>query len=305
MAPVVSKVSVVMGVYNAHRFVAATVRSILTQTFADFEFVIVDDGSTDGSLAVLRELASHDSRIKVISRPNTGIVGAANDGIAASRGQYIARHDADDISHPQRLQKQVAFLDANPDVVAVGAQMEVTDPYLSPLEETQFPLDHEGIEHDLLRGSGWTLPQPAAMMRRSAVARVGGYRQQCNHSEDLDLFLRLATVGRLANLPEVLVQWRRHLGSTNHANADQQRQNKQRIVAEAMQSRGLPVPADLENYLAFAPQTPRWKEVCNWGWKALKRGNTQIARRHAWTAIKERPTSSEAWKLAVCSIRGK
>lgn len=294
-----------MGVYNAARYVEETVRSVLAQTFTDFEFIVVNDGSSDGSLEVLRNLEKQDNRIRIISRPNTGIVGAANEGVHASRGEYVARHDADDISHPQRFEKQVAFLDENPAVVAVGAQMQVTDPYLSPLEQTSFPTEHAGIERDLLRGSGWTLPQPVAMFRRSAFDQIGGYRQECNHSEDLDLFLRMATVGKLANLPEVLVQWRRHLGSTNHSKAEQQRKNKQRIVAEALKARGKSVPEDLEQSLAFAANLPRWKEVCNWGWKALKRGNAQIARWHAWTALKEKPTSSEAWKLAMCALRGK
>jgi len=294
-----------MGVYNAERYVEQTVRSVLAQSFTEFEFIIIDDGSSDGSLAILRRLQSEDQRIVIISRANTGIVGAALDGMAAARGQLIARHDADDISHPQRLELQVAYLDAHPEVVAVGSQMQIADPYLSPLEETRFPLDHHGIERDLLRGSGWTLPQPAAMFRRDAYERAGGERRAYNNSEDLDLFLRMATVGQLANLPEVLVQWRRHLASINHALGETQRLNKRQIVSEAYESRGLAIPNDLEKTLSYVPHVPKWKQLCNWGWKALKRGNAQIARLHAWAAIKERPISGEAWKLAICSVRGK
>jgi glycosyltransferase involved in cell wall biosynthesis len=298
------RVSVVMCVYNADRFVAETIRSVLAQTFGDFEFIIVNDGSTDQTLAILRAFEQQDQRIKIISRANKGIAASANEGIAASRGQFIARHDSDDISFPTRLEKQVAFLDANPDVVAVGAQMQVTDPYGLPLDQTRFPTDHSGIERELLRGSGWTMPQPVATFRRDAFERAGRYRLEYSNSEDLDLFLRLATVGKLANLPEVLVSWRRHLQSVNHARGDAQSAMKRHIIADAYKARGLPVPADLEKTLAYTRPLPAWKQLCMWGWQALRGGNAKIARSHAWDAIKHRPTSAEAWKLAVCALRG-
>lgn len=299
------KISVVMCVYNAERFVAETIRSVLGQTCDDFELIAVNDGSRDGSLAILRRFERDDPRVRVISRENRGIAPSANEGIAAARGRYVARHDSDDLSFPTRLEKQAAYLDAHPDVVAVGAQMQITDPYGLPVDQTTFPLDHAGIERELLRGSGWNLPQPAAMFRREAFERVGRYREQFSNSEDLDLFLRLALVGRLANLPEPLVAWRRHLQSVNHARGASQAAMKRDIISDALRARGIPVPADLEQNLAYTQPLPAWKQLCIWGWKALSGGNARVARLHAWDAIRHRPTSGEAWKLAMCAVRGR
>jgi len=291
-----------MGVFNAERYLADTIQSILAQTYDGFELVMVNDGSRDGSLRIMRQFEALDSRVKVITRGNTGIVGAANEGIAASRGEFIARHDADDLSEPTRFEKQVAFLDSHPEVVAVGSRMAIIDPYGSPLEISDHKLTHAEIEAELLCGSGWALPQPAAMMRRQAFERAGRYRDTYLWSEDLDLFLRMAMVGQLANLAEPLVKWRRHLGSTNHRHHDRQVQNKRLIIEEAYAARGLTPPADVR--MLVNAHLPPWKQLCNWGWQALRHGNARIARLHALAAIKRRPISFEAWKLAMCAVRG-
>src|SRR5688572_25740567 len=114
-------VSVVMTVYNTERYVREAVESILGQTFRDFEFIIIDDGSTDSAPAILREYADRDPRIRLVSRPNTGIVRAANEGIALARGNYLARMDSDDVALPHRFEKQVRYLNEHPACVLVGA----------------------------------------------------------------------------------------------------------------------------------------------------------------------------------------
>src|ERR1700761_204383 len=124
MAPLVS---VLMPVFNAQRYVAAAVNSILDQTLGDFELIIVDDGSTDQSTAILRRLAGRDGRIRLISRPNTGYVVALNEALDAARGEFLARMDADDVSLPQRFEKQVQFLQENPDFVLVGTHVTTMD----------------------------------------------------------------------------------------------------------------------------------------------------------------------------------
>lgn len=299
------KISVVMCVYNARRFLVETIRGVLAQTCSDFELIAVNDGSRDGSLDILRRFEAQDPRVRVITRENRGIARSANEGIAAARGFYIARHDSDDVSFPTRLEAQARYLDEHPDVVAVGAQMQITDPYGLPVETTSFPLDHAGIERELLRGSGWNLPQPVAMFRREAFERVGRYREQFSNSEDLDLFLRLAQIGKLANLPEPLVAWRRHLQSVNYARGATQAAMKRDIITDAYRARNIDIPEDLEQKLAYTSPLPQWKQLCIWGWKALRSGNTRIARLHAWDAIKHRPICGEAWKLAACAVRGK
>src|SRR4051794_24772902 len=110
-------ISVLLAVYNGGRYLRAAVDSILTQTFTDFEFIIIDDGSTDGSLATLREFAQRDPRINLVSRPNKGLTVTLNEGIALARGEFLARMDADDIALPQRFEKQIAYLRDHPECV--------------------------------------------------------------------------------------------------------------------------------------------------------------------------------------------
>ena len=120
MSSISPQISVLMPVYNAERFVAEAVQSILSQTFGDFEFIIIDDGSSDGSLEILRRFERADSRIRLSSRPNTGYTVALNEMLAMASGQFVARMDADDVAMPQRLQKQVDYLCAHPNCVVVG-----------------------------------------------------------------------------------------------------------------------------------------------------------------------------------------
>ena len=295
-------VSIVMGAFNARRFIAEAIRSLLAQTFSDFELIVVDDGSTDDTLQILRSFAKRDSRVWPIQIAHGGIVAAANAGLQAARAELIARADADDVSLPQRLQKQFDFLQANPQVVAVGSRMIVVEPYGSPLRTTEHRLDHESIESELLAGSGWALPQPAAMFRKSAVARVGGYRNDYPWSEDLDLFLRLAEIGRLANLPDALVKYRVHPNSTNWRHAQTQLANKPKLLAEAYRRRGRPMPTEL-TFKDYWNQPPA-ERFANWVWYALRDGNIRGARRHACSALKTAPFSLLSWRATYWAIRG-
>lgn len=297
-------VSVVMTVYNTERYVGDALDSVLAQTFSDFEFVIIDDGSTDRSPGILRAYAARDRRIRLVSRPNTGIVAAANEGIGLSRGRYIARMDSDDVSLPNRFEAQVRYLDAHPECVLLGSRVTVVDPYGSPVFESGQKLTHEEIDAELLgSGGGWAIVQPSAMMRTEAVRKVGGYRGRHNVSEDQDLFLRLAEVGRVANLPEPLLRYRRHYKSVMHTQWRQREEVKESIARGAYARRGLPMPADWK-YDDWKP-TPLAEQLRAWGWAALKRGNVPVARKHALGAVRTAPLSAEAWKLLLCAVRGR
>ncbi|MGB7161395.1 MAG: glycosyltransferase [Tepidisphaeraceae bacterium] len=296
-------VSVVMPAYNARRYVGQTIRSILSQTFGDFEFVIVDDGSTDGTLALLQHFATEDPRIVIISRPNTGIVGALNDGIARARGEYIARMDADDVALPQRFEKQVAYLSEHPECVGVGTYVETIDPYDSVLDRLVHEVEHDGIDKELMTGRGFAVVHPTIMMRTEAVRRVGGYREPWQHSEDLDLFLRLAEIGKLHNIPEHLLRYRMHYESANHLRHEEQRSIKQKLMEEAYARRGVPMPPGMEFKRRHPP--PKFEQTCTWGWRALKIGNKGAARQHARDALKMGPFKPEAWRLALCAVRGR
>jgi len=295
-------VSIVIGAYNAERYLAQTLDSLLAQTMRDFELIVVDDGSEDRTFEILKEYENRDPRMRPLRIPHGGIVDAANAGLDAARAELIARADADDIHMPERLQKQVHYLEAHPEVVAVGSRMQMIEPYGSPLRDSDHKLAHEEIEAALLTADGWALPQPAAMLRKSVAMKVGAYRKDYLWSEDLDLFLRMAEIGRLANLPDVLVQYRIHPNSTNWKKRDIQMANKPKLIREAYERRGKIPPAQLQlNGPSDQPAAERYRF---WIWCALKDQNIYGARRHAVSALRAAPLSTASWKAAYCALRG-
>ena len=296
-------VSVVMSAYNASRYLRESIDSILAQTFGDWEFIIIDDGSTDETLSILREYESRDKRFRIISRPNTGLTRALNEGIAAARGEFIARMDADDVSLPQRFEKQIAHLRSHPDCVLLGAQIELIDPLGLRIALDHRKLNHDEIDAELLAGKGGSVVHPVCMMRADAVRKAGAYREHYNNSEDLDLFLRLAELGRVANLPELLLKYRRHPESVSHQKYENQWKLKKQIVAEAYERRGMKMP---ENW-TFTPWKPKpvVTQLREWAWMALKAGKVNAARKHAMSVFKKAPFSGDSWRLMFCAIRGR
>jgi len=208
-------VSVVMAVHNGEKYLAEAVESILNQTFTDLEFLIIDDGSTDGSAAILSTYARQDGRIRLVPQTNQGLTKSLNTGIQLARGEFVARFDADDISRPQRFERQLRALRLDPSLVAVGCVVElITDEGLC-LGTHGNPVSHDEIRKRLLLGDGSALTHPAVMIRKSALSAVGGYDETFPTVQDLDLFLRLSEVGRVTNLPDKLLLWRQHESSIN------------------------------------------------------------------------------------------
>lgn len=287
-------ISVILPVFNGARFLHGALDSVLSQTFSDFEIVAVDDGSTDRSVEILAEFAAHDSRIRVISRPNTGIVGALADGCSASRGEYLARMDADDICMPARFACQIAYLRSHSDRVAVGGAVVFTDPAARPLLRSQLASDHEAIADQLLAGNGGALVHPAVMFRRSAVVAAGGYCEEFRHVEDLDLFLRLLDHGRLANLPETVLHYRQHLGSINHCTGVRVELTR-RAVAPHRVLRGLP-PLELGAPASLPVKPADWCR--HWAYDAMRGGFPASARANAWRALLLAPVDRRNWRCA-------
>jgi glycosyltransferase involved in cell wall biosynthesis len=292
-----------MAVYNASAYVREAIASICAQTFRGFDFILIDDGSTDSSLAILREFAARDPRIRLVSRPNVGLAKTLNEGLELAGGRFIARMDADDVAMPDRFQKQLDYLREHPECVCVGSRVRLIDPCGSPLRETDHKLTHDEINDELLAGIGWAIVHPAATMRRDAVVAVGGYREQYNCVEDLDLFLRLSEIGKVANLPDVLLEYRQHFQSVNYTRHEQQRRLKESVVREAYQRRGLPMPRKWEP--AGRSMHTHAGQLQAWAWSALKRGNVQVARRHAFASLRLGPFSRDAWRTMYCAIRGR
>ena len=295
--PHTPRVSVLMPVYNAEPFLPRAIDSILAQTFADFELICVDDGSTDGSLAVLRAYQARDERVRILSRPNTGIVGALNDGLAAARGERIARMDADDWCDPTRFAKQVAYLDAHPRCVAVGTWCTRTDPYGSPAGSQEPPTDHATIDAGLLRGQGGDLIHATLMMRASTLRAIGGWDTKYNWVEDLDLFLRLTEAGEVANIPEHLYTYRRHLGSVCATRYESMYAMFREVVRDAHVRRGLPVP----DLAALRPEMPEKSSVAeqyrSWACHAVHQRAPRLAVRHAWSALRREPINRSSWRV--------
>src|SRR5262245_1594033 len=181
--------SIVMPVYNADRYVAEAVESILAQTFGDYEFLIFDDGSTDDSLAVVRKYALQDGRIKVFAKPHAGMTRCLNEGITQARGEYIARMDADDVSLETRLAEQVELLNHNPCVVAVGSDLVIIGEDGTVLGMDRHETEHDTMVHLLLTGTLGVITHATAIMRRQALLAIGSYREQYDGLEDFDLLL--------------------------------------------------------------------------------------------------------------------
>jgi len=232
------RVSVLLPVWNGERFLRPAVESILRQTFSSLELIVIDDGSTDASAAIAESLARDDDRVRVLRRSHEGLSPALNAGLAAARGEYIARMDADDVSVPHRLEKQVAFLDSHPACVAAGAWIEVVDESGQPLGLKTFVQTHAEISAALLGGIS-PIAHPTVVIRRDAVQAAGGYDERFYPSEDLDLWFRLAEHGELANIGEPLLRHRRHKGALAIREREKMRAMALRICNEARSRQGL------------------------------------------------------------------
>ncbi len=295
-------ISVHMPVYNAEPYVGEAVESILAQTCPDFEFIIINDGSTDRSLDILRRHADEDDRIRLVSRPNAGIGRTRNEALNLARGEFFAVMDADDVSLPQRFARQVEFLRSHPDHVAVGTAVLMVDPDGDPIREWIFHADHDEIDRAHMEGHGGALTHPSSMMRREAVVALGGYREELAPAEDYDLFLRLAERGRIANLPEVLFKYRQHSNSAGHKQFERQKRGGETALRDAYQRRGLPPPKDLQ--VRRGGRISPVEHHRKWAWWALDAGYVATARKHALSALRQAPFSTESWRAMLFAMRG-
>ena len=247
--PAAPPLSVAMSVYNGERFLVPAIDSVLAQTFGDYEFLILDDGSTDATPQILRDYAARDPRIRPIIRENRGLVASLNQLLEESRAPLVARMDADDLCHPERFARQIAFLADNADYGVVGSWSEDIDEATTgwPIEGADHPVTHEDFLHNI-RFGGPLLVHPGVMYRRDIVCAQGGYHAAFLHCEDLDLWLRLASVTRIANIPMRLIRYRHYAGQVSKKYATVQ-QIGAAVAYEAWRARdeGRPDPtADLE-----------------------------------------------------------
>jgi glycosyltransferase involved in cell wall biosynthesis len=198
---------VVVPVFNAANHLAEAIESLFAQTFRDFELVVVDDGSTDNSTDILARYRSDPRLVLLSHRTNSGVTFAATTGCRRAQGRYIARLDADDVAHPDRLAKQVAYLDEHRDVALLGSAAIFTDEAGREFARFAYPATHDEIRDRLETASAFV--HSTVMMRRDAFESVGGYRLSPS-GEEYDLWLRLVERFRAANLADFLVRYRVH-----------------------------------------------------------------------------------------------
>jgi glycosyltransferase involved in cell wall biosynthesis len=211
------RISVLMPVYNAEKFLRQAVDSILEQTYGDFELIAIDDGSKDNSGKILDDYAASDHRVRVFHQQNQGLVATLNRAIELSKGEYLARQDGDDVSFPLRFKQQVATLDAKADVVLVSGGFEVFDEEDEFLYREVLPTDDQDIKRAMyLRNP---IGHGSVMFRREAAITAGLYSDQHGPTEDYELWSRLAKQGKFAAVEQAVYHWRVNpAGITSNSN---------------------------------------------------------------------------------------
>jgi len=241
-------VSVLMTVYNDEKYVGHAIESILEQTFLDFEFVIVNDGSTDRTAEILMEYSAKDSRIRVFDQANAGTTAAANRGLSVVRGKYVARLDSDDVSYSHRLQTEVKFLESHVDVALVGGGADIID--LSGAIIGQRNIMTATPARTLMHRCIYQ--QSDVMFRRDTVVALGGYREKFRNAQDYDLWLRISEAAHVAKLDEVLGAWRLNGGGYTLSRAREQKKEVRIIKRFSRQRRRL----GHDEYSFYSPPIP-------------------------------------------------
>ncbi|MFT3788811.1 MAG: glycosyltransferase family 2 protein [Tepidisphaeraceae bacterium] len=296
-------VSVILPAFNAERYVERAVRSILAQTFRDFECIVIDDGSTDATASILDRLASTDSRLNVIHQPNAGLIATLNRGIERATAPLVARMDADDIAHTDRLSRQVEYMNAHADVVLLGGAYRLIDEADRPIRTMRPPTEDAELQRQCLAATQ-PICHPLAMIRTGALRSANGYDAACVAAEDLDLFLRLGEIGKLACLDGLpLLDYRMHEASVSETKQALQRENQRKAVQAAMTRRGIPGTfAPPEQWRATTDDS-RFHWTCTYGWWSLKEGYRSTARAFARKAIRQKPFNKQGWALLAKSMK--
>jgi len=295
------KISVIMPVYNAEKFIKAAVESILHQTFTDFEFIIINDGSTDGTSAILEKYAQQDDRIRLVSRDNKGLVATLNEGIDLAKAPFIARMDADDIALPNRFDMQLTYMNAHPEVVCLGARSRVIDAKGRFLILTDTKTGHKKLEQAALQGRS-PITHPTAMMRTVAVKQVGGYLLDNYPAEDLALWLNLSEIGVIDNLSNVLLEYRIHDNSIS-TRAHSVQLNKAREICElACIKRSVQLEYLATTGRASKSKGSRFEMNLKYGWWAHSSKQWQTATSYALKVISIQPFKEGGWRLLFCSF---
>lgn len=236
------KVSVLLPCHNSEAFIEDALQSVLNQTLENIEVIVVDDGSTDRSPEIIAKIAKDDPRVIVLTQNNGGIVSALNAGLSLCSSEYIARMDADDISLPNRLKVQSDYLDENPGVAIVGAYTSSDWENIHNTNEVTTGGRHKETDLTTYPPKIAVAMHPVIMVRRSVLEAIGGYHADYKHAEDYDLFIRVSDHGKVENIEQVLLYYRRHEGAISIRHVDQQERSAVLAEHDALERKGLPLP---------------------------------------------------------------
>ena len=294
-----------MPVYNAEAYLAEAIVSVLAQTAPRFEFIIIDDGSTDASAEIAEAFAARDRRIRLFrGGANRGVASRLNEGLAHASADLIARMDADDISLPGRFAAQLAFLKDHPDAVLVGSRALIIDPEGDELCERGSALTHEEIDSGLMNAAGQLVYHSSVLYRKSAAFASGGYDERFRSAEDLDFFLKMAERGRIANIAKPLICYREHFSKIGYRLREEQAREIEIILAATHARRNVArdhVAVAKAERLVFESRAATHRK---WGWWALQSGRLAAARKHAFRALALAPGPNSA-RLVYCALRGR
>jgi len=293
-----------MPVFNTAKYLPDAISSITDQTLQDFEFIIIDDGSQDQSLEILRSVEKSEKRMRVITRPNRGLISTRNELLGEASAELVAWMDSDDVSLRNRLAMQVRIFQDSPETVCVGTAAQCVDPNGKHLNLELYPTEHENILAEQQRGGAMRFP--TTMMRRETALAVGGFREPFRIGEDFDLLLRLSEIGEMRNLAEPLYLYRQHvasvcaqLGPSWSAYRDEilELARERRTLGADRLQRGIPVtiqPTALSDVRQLESAIFR-----QWSVAAMANRDYKLSMKYVVAAILKKPRSIAPWKNAI------
>jgi glycosyltransferase involved in cell wall biosynthesis len=292
-------ISVLMPAYNAGRYLSYAIDSVLSQTYGEFELIVVDDGSIDNTFEIASTYSRKDKRVIAVKCGHAGNIVARNKCLELARASIVGWLDADDLAHPEWLSAQLDYMNHHPECVAVGCQTMLFWGDHWPIGVFNRPLEHEEIDAINLTAKGGGIMNGAVLMRRWAIDQAGGFDESMETVEDMHLILQLAEIGKLANLPDILF-WRRvHLGSVSHSRTTVQYQMKQRAAHLAAERRGLPFHEVHE----VDALTTTLKLLLNYMRYSYYESYFETAIRIAIRVLLIQPWNYDAWRILIKGSR--
>ena len=286
-------VSLLISVYNGEDALVATLDSILQQSWHDLELIVVDDGSSDKTASLLS--ACSDPRLQVITQKNSGLTVALNRAAAQAQGKYLARMDVGDYSLPQRLERQVEFLERHPEIAGCGTRTAWCDPQGEVIGTSQVITAPAAIRRGLLKMN--LLSHGSAMIRRTLFQEIGGYREFFRYAQDYDLWLRISEQCQLTNLEEVLYHWQVAPASISISHYALQQEYRRLARQSALARRsGQPDPIESNPVIPIAddsltPAEAQAMFAAMLGRGSIMGGRYQAAREHFRRSLTHRFTS--------------